>query len=152
MSDDLYKATEKWEAWSNREYVIFQHLEPLYKSQRALSKILMHKAAKHHKVKEMPAWTEFFEAFGECIQKAQVKSSKVKSNDIQGKINKIYTDFMGEGRCKIPISRYSEALYAIGCMYDILGYSSPERKVIKSPFVSDLDTGIREEEEMEAIE
>ncbi len=156
MAGNLYdKVTENWEAWSNREYVIFQHLNSLYESQKALSKIIAFTATtainpEKPTVKEYQLWEEFFEPFGETLQRARVKVLKSKSKELKEKIDAA-NDEIAMGK-KVSIKKYADLLFIIGCLYDQLGYSSPERKVIKSPFVSDLDTGMQDDVSMEAMD
>ncbi len=146
---DLYdKITENWEAWSNREYVLFQHLDSLYRAQRALSKIIAYRATNQINPEkptgqEYVLWQEFFEPCTETVQRARIKGLKVK-DEIKRRINESSESII-DGK-RLTIKEYAELLFLIGCLYDQLGYSSPERKVTKSPFVSDLDTNI----EMEA--
>lgn len=152
--ESLYdKVTEKWEAWSNREYVIFQHLDSLYKSQKALSKIVAHNATTRINpeaptTKEFHLWQDFFEPLGETLQRARIKSIKSKDESIISNIKIGYEAILIGKRLKI--NEYADILFAVGCLYDQLGYSSPERKTIRSPFVSDLDHGIKHQEEMES--
>ncbi len=149
--ESLYdKITEKWEAWSNREYVIFQHLDSLYKSQKALSKVIAHNAVTRINpeaptTKEFHLWENFFEPLGETLQRARIKAEKSKDESIIENIKVGYNAIM-KGK-RLSVTDYADVLFAVGCLYDQLGYSSPERKTRNSPFVSDLDDGLKTETE-----
>ncbi len=131
-------AVEKWEAWSNREYVIFQHLEPMYKADKALAKVITHRALGHHRVKELPDWSEFLTWFGESILKAKNKVKKLNGSarTITDEITDIYERFIGNDRNRITVEQYASALLAMASLYDELGYSLAEKKQHYSQHVS----------------
>jgi hypothetical protein len=144
------RVTENWEAWSNREQVIYQHLESLDKAQEFLGAIISHEALEHHRVKALPDWQELLKWLSKTVMKAHSKRGIIKDKDINKEVQKVYDMMLTGNLLNIKTSECLIVLDAISCMYDDLGYSRAERRIMKSPHISDLADGIMDMEEMEA--
>ena len=151
MADIQDKVNESWKTWSNREYIIYQHLEALFNAQNALSELEAYIAttqlnADQASQKEYEMWNTFLKPFNRTLKFARVKV--LKSSDEQ--IIKAITASVEavQSNSRFTVRDYDNILYAISLLYDELGYSSPEQKRVTSPFISDLDIGIGDEEEL----
>lgn len=151
------KVTESWKTWSNREYIIYQHLEALFNAQESLAELEAYIATtevnpEKASAQEYELWREFLKPFSKSLKFARVKALKSKDELVQKIINKTVEDVQNNKR--FTAKDYDNILYAISLLYDELGYSSPEQKRVSSPLISDLDLGIGDDEDLvtEAIE
>lgn len=190
------RVTESWEAWSNREAVIAEHLKNLYEAQDGLANIVAGERFGRAVKKQLTGWAEFFIPMFRVLSQSEVKFIKIinlkkkseekrrkkgngekkegkedetnakeiekKEHDIDDEtlalIKRIKETMMKPNvphEKDITIAEYATALCRIGQLYDQLGYSSPEKKVVRTGLVSDLqidEAQIPEEMEAEAGE
>ena len=152
--------TEKYETWSNREMVIAEHLRNLYNAQKGFSTVLVlfRFSAKDSAI--YAGWADFLTDMMTVLKQAEIKTTKLKSLKKQdGSTQKGFSldyDIIHDKVIKVKemmilsaiesddfssadsLYEYDKVLSLIGQLYDKLGYSSPERKVVRTGILSDI--------------
>jgi len=150
--------TTKYETWSNRERVIEEHLRNFYNAQRGFGSIVAAQRFGSKSTRNMASWGEFYVDMLTALMQAEIKTYKLKShverkdgtasdNDYQKMYDVIV--FVKQQMIASSVSEtddilettlidFADALFLIGTLYDKLGYSSPERKVVRSSLLSDV--------------
>lgn len=176
MNDLSSHVDVKYEAWANREQVIYQHLQTLYDAQDALAELVSVERVGGRSSVTSEAWWRFYKSAAKLFQQAKPKILKMKGLEDTKDTKKDETkkkkarfvldyetmlsavkkasDFMftGEGE-ELVIREYRDTIELISMLYDKLGYSAAERKVTRTGFISDIQvpTDDAEGEEMDGL-
>jgi len=164
--------TTKYETWSNRERVIEEHLRNFYNAQRGFGEIVASQRFGSKATRNMESWAGFYVDMLTALMQAEIKTYKLKShterkdgtasdNDYQKmydvisfvKKQMIATSASDTvDSTETTLTDFADALFLIGNLYDKLGYSSPERKVVRSSLLSDVSVpGQDDDDEGEEI-
>ena len=149
----LGTVTRTWEAYGNKEFIFYQHLEPFDKAQEKLSELIALSTIQSPSPMRVVATTEFLTYFLKSVLKVRIKMEKYKDeNDVKFKnrLDEVIDIITGGNYQKIGLKEYTKILFNIGLIYERLGYSRAERERIRTPMQSDIQLpGTQMPEEME---
>ena len=145
------KITENWEAYSNREQVIGEHLRNLFNAQQSFSDIVaLTRLGGSTLSRRSVEWGNFISKMYIIITQARIKLPKLsnKHKEFKDKADILLTSVRTrllpphpDPEQDITLPEFDTAINTIGLIYDTLGYSAAERKTIHSPLLSDLSIG-----------
>lgn len=167
----INNVSEKYETWSNREMVIAEHLRNYYSALNGFSTVLASTRFNSRLGDRYSNWTDFLIDMMTVLKQAEIKTTKLKSlktkdaaktddkadfDIIHDKIVKVKKTMLTSSISqddtneeKDNLVEYEEVLTLIGILYDKLGYSSPERKVVRTGILSDIQVDGMDDEGME---